>query len=118
MASPPYTPVVAAGDFLIVSGQLGRTPEGEFVAGGVAAQTKRAIESLGELLESNGSSLTEVVKTTVFLASIDDYAVMNEAYAEAFGDHRPARSAYATGGLPFGGLVEVEAWAYRGGASG
>ena len=111
--SPPSTPVVEAGDFLIVSGQLGRTPDGEFVSGGVGAQTKRAVECVGEQLASKGAGLSDVVKTTVFLANIDDYAVMNEAYAEAFGDHRPARSAFATGGLPLGALVEVEAWAVR-----
>ncbi len=108
----PYTPVVRAGDFLIVSGQLGRTADGEFVNGGVAGQTRQAVSNLGQLLESEGASLTDVVKTTVLLASIDDYGVMNEAYVEAFGDHRPSRSAFATGGLPLGGLVEIEAWAY------
>ncbi len=111
-SGPPYTPVVRAGDWLVVSGQLGRTPEGEFVPGGVSAQTARAIANIASLLEAEGASLGDVVKTTVLLAEIGDYGVMNDAYAESFGDHRPARSAFATGGLPLGGLVEVEAWAY------
>ncbi len=108
----PYTPIVRAGDWLIVSGQLGRTGDGQFVPGGVGPQTARAIENLSGLLKTEGSSLADVVKTTVLLAHIDDYAAVNEAYVAALGDHRPARSAYATGGLPFGALVEIEAWAY------
>lgn len=108
----PYTSIVRAGDWLVVSGQLGRTSEGEFVAGGVGAQTSQAIANIAELLEGEGAALTDVVKTTVLLASIDDYGVVNEAYVAAFGDHRPARSAFATGGLPLGALVEVEAWAH------
>jgi 2-iminobutanoate/2-iminopropanoate deaminase len=109
----PYTPVIRAGDFLIVSGQLGLTAEGEFVAGGVAAQTGRAIANIGDLLASEGASLTDVVKTTVFLTSMDDYATMNEAYSDAFGETRPARSAFCTAGLPRGAAVEIEAWAYK-----
>lgn len=101
-----------AGDFLVVSGQLGRTPEGEFVEGGVGPQTAQAVANIAQLLEAEDSSLTDVVKTTVLLADIDDYGVVNEAYMQAFGDHRPARSAFATGGLPLGALVEIEAWAY------
>ena len=108
----PYTSIVRAGDFLIVSGQLGRTGDGEFVPGGVGAQTAQAVANIAELLAGEGAGLGDVVKTTVLLASIDDYGVVNEAYVEAFGDHRPARSAFATGGLPLGALVEIEAWAY------
>lgn len=95
-----------------MSGQLGRGPDGEFATGGVAGQTSRAVANVASLLEAEGASLTDVAKTTVLLASIDDYTVVNEAYVEAFGDHRPARSAFATGGLPLGALVEIEAWAY------
>jgi 2-iminobutanoate/2-iminopropanoate deaminase len=102
---------VRAGDFLIVSGQLGRNAEGEF-AEGVAAQTTQAIANIKELLSDEDAGLGAVVKTMVLLADIDDFAVVNEAYVEAFGDHRPARSAFATGGLPLGALVEIEAWAY------
>lgn len=108
----PYTPVVRAGDFLVVSGQLGRSAEGEFAPGGVGPQTAQAVANIAELLEAEGASLADVVKTTVLLADIDDYGVVNEAYVAAFGEHRPARSAFATGGLPLGALVEIEAWAY------
>ena len=108
----PYTPIVRSGEWLICSGQVG-IQDGE-LAPGVKAQTAQAIANLRALLEGEGSSLDDVVKTTVFLTRIGDYAAMNEAYVEAFGDHRPARSAVAVGGLPLGAVVEVEAWARSG----
>ncbi len=113
MSAPvgPYTPIVRAGDFLVVSGQLGLV-EGAMVAGGVVAETKQAIANLAGLLEGQGASLTDVVKTTVFLRHMRDFPIMNEAYTEAFGDHRPARSAFAVAELPMVALVEIEAWAY------
>ncbi|MGO9197378.1 MAG: RidA family protein [Acidimicrobiales bacterium] len=107
----PYTPVVRAGDWLIVSGQLGRTADGEFVSG-VGNQTIQAVANIAELLVGHGASLSDVVKTTVLLVDIADFGVVNDAYVTAFGDHRPARSAFATNGLPLGALVEIEAWAY------
>lgn len=109
----PYTPVVRGGDWLVVSGQLG-VKDGK-LAEGVVAQTTQAVANLAGQLESEGASLTDVVKTTVFLADIGDYAEVNEAYSKAFGDHRPARSAVAVAGLPMGGLVEIEAWARKSG---
>lgn len=108
----PYTPVVRAGDFLIVSGQLGLTSDGELVSGGVAAQASQAVANIEGLLKGEGASLSDVVKTTVFLTNMDDYATVNEAYASAFGETRPARSAFCTAGLPRGAAVEIEAWAY------
>ncbi len=76
---------------------------------GVAAQTRQAISNLAALLEAEGASLSDVVKTTVFLADIGDYGEMNAQYVESFGSHRPARSAIGVAGLPLGGLVEIEA---------
>lgn len=108
----PYTPVVAAGEWLVVSGQVG-VRDGALVDGGVAAQLAQAVRNLAGLLEGQGASLADVVKTTVFLADITDYAQANDAYVAAFGDHRPARSAVAVSGLPLGALVEIEAWAHR-----
>lgn len=108
----PYTPVVRAGDFLVTSGQLGQV-EGKLVDGGIVEQTRRAMENLKTVLESEGASLSDVVKTTVFLADIEEWPAMNEPYLEALGDHRPARSAFAVGALPMGAKVEIEAWAYR-----
>ncbi len=93
-----------------MSGQLG-VGDGRLVDGGTAAQLAQAVANLAALLESEGASLGDVVKTTVFLADIDDYAAMNDAYTAAFGDHRPARSAVAVAGLPLGARVEIEAWA-------
>ena len=110
----PYTPIVRAGDWLVVSGQVGQV-DGALVEGGVQGQVTQAVANLAHLLDGEGASLTDVVKTTVFLTDIADYAAMNEAYTAAFGDHRPARSAVAVAGLPLGALVEVEAWARRGG---
>jgi 2-iminobutanoate/2-iminopropanoate deaminase len=109
----PYTPIVRAGDWLIVSGQVG-LDDGVLVEGGVSAQVTQAIANLRGLLESEGATLADVVKTTVFLTGIADYAAMNEAYVAAFGDHRPARSAVAVAALPVGAAVEVEAWAFTG----
>ena len=113
MSTPvgPYSPVVRAGDWLICSGQLGLR-EGGLVAGGTAAQLTVAIDNLAALLEAQGAGLADVAKTTVFLADMADYGEMNDAYVEAFGEHRPARSAVAVAGLPLGALVEIEAWAY------
>jgi 2-iminobutanoate/2-iminopropanoate deaminase len=109
----PYTPFVRAGDWLVVSGQVG-IADGKLVEGGVTAQLSQAIANLRALLAEQDATLDQVVKTTVFLADIGDYAVMNEAYIAAFGDHRPARSAVAVAGLPLGAAVEVEAWAFVG----
>ena len=110
MAPPvgPYTPLVRAGDFLIASGQLGLGDAG-LVDGGVAGQLRQAIANLAALLESAGASLSDVVKTMVFLVDMDDYAVMNDVYCDGFGDHRPARSAVAVAALPLGAVVEIEA---------
>ena len=109
----PYTPIVRAGDWLVASGQVG-VADGKLVGGGVQAELRQALANLRALLEGEGASLADVAKTTLFLRHIDDYAAVNDVYVEAFGDHRPARSAVAVAGLPLGALVEVEAWAFRG----
>jgi 2-iminobutanoate/2-iminopropanoate deaminase len=106
----PYTPIVRAGEWLVVSGQVGIS-EGRLVPGGLEPELRQAIVNLEGLLTSEGASLTDVVKTTVFLRHMSDYALMNEVYVDAFGDHRPARSAIGVAELPIGALVEVEAWA-------
>lgn len=109
----PYTPVVRAGEWLIVSGQVGLA-DGKLVSGGLEGELRQAIANLRAQLEANSASLTDVVKTTVFLRHMSDYALMNEVYMEEFGDHRPARSAIGVAELPIGALVEVEAWAHIG----
>ena len=108
----PYTPIVRAGPFLVSSGQLGLL-DGKLVEG-VDAQTRQAVANIVTLLASEGATLEHVVKTTVFLDDMAAFATMNAAYVEAFGGHRPARSAFAVQGLPLGALVEIEAWAYLG----
>lgn len=106
----PYTPIVRSGDWLICSGQVG-IADGAIVPGGVQAELRQAMANMKGLLESEGGSMNDVLKTTVFLTSMDDYAAMNEVYIELFGDHRPARSAVAVAELPIGATVEIEAWA-------
>jgi 2-iminobutanoate/2-iminopropanoate deaminase len=116
MAKPvgPYTPVVRAGDWLVVSGQIGLL-DGKLVNGGTTAELRQAIANLEAVLAGEGARLDQVAKTTVFLRHLGaDYAAMNEVYTECFGDHRPARSAIGVAELPLGALVEVEAWAHVG----
>jgi 2-iminobutanoate/2-iminopropanoate deaminase len=108
----PYTPIVRAGEWLVCSGQVGQE-DGAMVEGGVVAQTRQALSNLRALLEGEGASLDDVVKTTVFLTDIGDFAAMNEVYVEVFGQHRPARSTIGVVALPLGAVVEVELWARR-----
>ena len=110
----PYTPVVRSGKWIVCSGQLG-VKDGALVDGGVAAEATQAVANLAALLESEGASLGDIIKTTVFLTNMDDFAAMNEAYVAAFGDHRPARSTIGVAALPLAGAaVEIEAWARKG----
>ncbi|MCU1345461.1 MAG: YjgF/YER057c/UK114 family protein [Acidimicrobiia bacterium] len=109
----PYTPVVRAGDWVIVSGQLGLL-DGALVAGGVGAQTTQAAVNLVARLAEAGATLAQVAKTLCFLTDMDTFGEFNEAYSAAFGDARPARSTVGVAALPFGGSVEIEAWAYVG----
>ena len=111
--APPYTPIVRAGDWLIVSGQIG-LDQGEMVSGGIQAELRQAIANMTALLEGEGATLADVRKTTVFLRHMRDYPLMNDTYAELFAEPYPARSAFAVSELPFVALVEVEAWAYVG----
>jgi 2-iminobutanoate/2-iminopropanoate deaminase len=109
----PYRPVVRAGPLLYCSGQIGI--KDDRLEEGVAAQVRQAVANLAAVLEAEGASLADVVKTTVFLTDIAAYGEMNAAYEAAFGSHRPARSAVAVAGLPRGALVEIEAIAHLGG---
>ncbi|HEU5168956.1 MAG TPA: RidA family protein [Gemmatimonadales bacterium] len=106
----PYSPAIVADGFVFTAGQVGLEPaSGELVAGGVREQTARVLANLRAVLEAAGSGLDRVVKTTVFLVDMGDFAVMNEVYAEAFGTHRPARSTVAVSALPKGARVEIDA---------
>jgi len=108
----PYSPFVRAGDFIIVSGQGGML-DGRLVEGGVTAQTTQTMANLSDRLAEAGASLDDVVKTMCFLTDMGTFAEFNDAYAAAFGDHRPARSTVEVSALPGGMSVEVEAWAHR-----
>jgi 2-iminobutanoate/2-iminopropanoate deaminase len=108
----PYSPFVRAGDFIIVSGQGGMR-DGVVVEGGVTAQTAETMRNIAARLADAGAELSDVVKTLCFLTDMGTFAEFNEAYAAAFGDHRPARSTVGVSALPGGMNVEVEAWAYK-----
>ena len=106
----PYSQGIKANGFLFTAGQVGFDPEsGELVDGGIAEQTHRVLQNLRAILRAGGTDLTQVVKTTVFLVDVADFSLMNEVYAEFFGDHRPARSTVAVASLPRGARVEIEA---------
>lgn len=106
----PYSQGIVAHGFVFTAGQIALDPaSGEVVPGGIAEQTARVMENLRAILTAAGSGLDRVVKTTVFLADMGDFAAMNEVYARAFADHKPARSTVAAAGLPRGVRVEIEA---------
>jgi 2-iminobutanoate/2-iminopropanoate deaminase len=119
MSTPigPYTPIVAAGPWLITSGQLGlaATADGPpaLVEGGAPEQLTQALANAERLLVEQGAGVADVVKTLVFVTDMGSYAAVNEAYVAFFGDHRPARSVVGVAALPLGAAVEVEVWAYR-----
>jgi 2-iminobutanoate/2-iminopropanoate deaminase len=111
----PYSQAIVSGDLVFCSGQLGLDPaSGEIVEGGVEAQTERALRNLVSVLDAAGASMADVVKTTIFLADIGDFAAVNAVYARHMPDPAPARSTFAVGALPKGGLVEIEAIARHG----
>jgi 2-iminobutanoate/2-iminopropanoate deaminase len=106
----PYSQAVAAGDLLFLSGQIPLDPKtGKLVEGDVDVQAERVLGNIQAVLGAAGSSLARVVKASVFLADLGDFAKVNEIYAGYFGDAPPARSAFAVAALPAGGLVEIEA---------
>ncbi|MEA2717857.1 MAG: 2-iminobutanoate/2-iminopropanoate deaminase [Actinomycetota bacterium] len=98
---------------MAVSGQIG-VSAGAIVDGGVAGQTRQALANLVTVLATEGATLAQVVKTTVYLRDIHDFAAMNDVYADVFGECRPARATVGVAGLPLAALVEVDAWAYVG----
>lgn len=106
----PYSAGIKTGSFVFLSGQLGLDPtSGEFAAADVEGQTRQSLENLENILKSNGLSMAHVVKTTVFLKDMNDFAKMNAVYAEFFKENPPARSTIQVAALPKGGLVEIEA---------
>ena len=109
----PYSQAIDLGDMVFTSGQIALKPDGSLVDGGVEAQTRQVLTNLTEVLKEAGSSLSRVVKTTIFLANMDDFAEVNRVYAEFFGDHKPARSTVAVKTLPLNVNIEIEAIAIK-----
>ena len=111
----PYSQAMSTNGFIFTAGQVALDPTtGELVAGGIADQTARALENLRAVLKAAGSGPSKVVKTTVFLVDMADFAAMNEVYGRFFGDHGPARSTVAVAALPRGAQVEIEVIAVAG----
>lgn len=105
----PYSQAIRTGNLVFISGQLPINPEtGKFPEGGIKEQTEQSLKNAAAILESEGLSLKDVVKTTVLLSDIANFAPMNEVYAEHFTQPFPARSAFAVKDLPKGALVEIE----------
>jgi 2-iminobutanoate/2-iminopropanoate deaminase len=105
----PYSQAMIANGMVFTSGQIALTPEGEMLTGDVSVQCVQVLANLKAVLEAAGSSLDKVVKTTIFLDNMDDFGAVNELYAKAFGDHKPARSTVAVKTLPKNALVEIDA---------
>ena len=105
----PYSQAIEVGDYIYTSGQIPIDPAtGTFVDGGIKEQTKQVLQNIKAILEEAGSSMEKVVKTTVFLSDMNDFADMNSVYAEFFSEPYPARSAVAVKTLPKNALVEIE----------
>ena len=110
----PYSPGVACGQLLFVSGQIPRDASGNMAGASIEAATGQALQNLRGVLAAAGCSLADVVKTTVFLRDLADFAGMNKTYAEFFGNHRPARSTVQAAKLPADARVEIECIAVLG----
>ena len=104
----PYCHAVEAGNFVFTSGQIGLDPNTKELAEGIEAQTKQVLENLKAVLKAAGLTLSDVIKTTVFLDDVSDFGVVNEIYETYFNDSKPARSCVEAGALPKGALIEIE----------
>ncbi|HOI82868.1 MAG TPA: RidA family protein [Campylobacterales bacterium] len=104
----PYSQAIKTGGMIYTSGQVALRADGSFNDGDIAAQTTQVFENLTAVLKEAGSGLDKVLKTTVFLSNMDNFAAMNEIYAKFFGEHKPARSTVAVKTLPKNALVEIE----------
>ncbi len=115
-AAGPYSPVRRVGDWVITSGQVGLVNGTDgapaLAPGGTVPELRQALQNVAEVLAVEGATLPDVVKTTLYLLDMGDFAVVNEVWVEYFTENRPTRSAVAVAALPIGARVEVEAWAY------
>ena len=105
----PYSQAIVANGMVYTSGQIALTPSGVMLEADVVIQTKQVLKNLQAVLEAAGSSMDNVVKTTIFIDSMDDFAIINEIYEKAFGSHKPARATVAVKTLPKNALVEIDA---------
>lgn len=115
----PYSPFVSAGGWVVTSGQVGIVPGDEgpaLVPGGTVPELTQALANVASVLGEAGATLSDVVTATLYLLDMDDYAAANRVWVEAFGDHRPARTAVAVAALPLGAHAEVAVWAWIGGS--
>lgn len=109
----PYSQAMVVGDMIYTSGQIALKPDGSFVDSDITLQAIQVLENLRYILESENSSLKKVIKTTVFLSNMDNFAKLNEVYARYFGNHKPARTTVAVKTLPKNALVEIECIAQK-----
>lgn len=113
----PYSPVLRAGDWVVISGQVGALPGPDgtprLVEGGTAAQLRQVLANVSSVLAKEGAALADVVKTTVFLVDMSEFAMLNAIWVETWPEPRPTRSAIGVASLPLGARIEVEAWAYK-----
>lgn len=109
----PYSQAMVVGDMIYTSGQIALKPDGSFLDGDITLQAIQVLENLKNILESENSSLKKVIKTTVFLSDMDNFAKLNEVYARYFGNHKPARTTVAVKTLPKNALVEIECIAQK-----
>ena len=109
----PYSQAIGLGDLIFTSGQIALQSDGVFVEGDVSVQAHQVLKNLTAVLEAAGSGLSHVVKTTIFLANMEDFQTVNAIYAEYFKEHKPARSTVAVKSLPRNALVEIEAIAFK-----
>lgn len=105
----PYSQAVKVNGVVYTSGQIALTPEGEMIENDIVLQTEQVLKNLSAVLDEAGSALSQVIKTTIFLHSMDDFVTVNELYSEAFGTHKPVRSTVAVKTLPKNALVEIDA---------
>lgn len=109
----PYSQAIVLGNLIFTSGQIALQSDGTFVEGDVSVQAHQVLKNLTAVLEAGGSDLSNVVKTTIFLANMEDFQTVNAIYAEYFKEHKPARSTVAVKSLPRNALVEIEAIAFK-----
>jgi 2-iminobutanoate/2-iminopropanoate deaminase len=109
----PYSPAVRAGDWIVLAGQVGLDPSTGALVEGIEAQVRQVMANITAVLSDCGATLTDVAQATVFLTDMGDFPVLNEAYADAFAGHRPARTTIGVAALPLGAKVEIEVLAYQ-----